>query len=252
MNRVGTYQRPAYFVYQLFWTSLDWLFPPFCGGCGKLGYRWCETCDEAAQNTKDQYCLSCGAKLGVEKKCAKCSNPSDNRYIIQPCFAYTGPVKNAVHQLKYKKDIGLGDAMAKPMIHVFENLNWKVELLTPVPTGKIRQVDRGYNQAGLIAKPIALSQGIQYCPEAIVRRKETQSQVRLSAESRRINVRDAFQANPQMVSGKSICLVDDVTTTGSTMEACMDALYQAGAECVYGFTFAKAVLNHADLDDRMD
>lgn len=172
--------------------------------------------------------------------------------MIHSCFAYTGSVKNAVQRLKYKKDIGLGDAMAKPMIQNFKEMKWDVELIIPVPIGKIRQRDRGYNQAGYLARPIAISQGLKYLPYAVERVKETQSQVKLSVESRRENVKDAFEAYPLLVKGKSICLIDDVTTTGATMEACMKALYDAGAQKVYGLTFAKALLHHSELNDQMD
>lgn len=249
MPKVGTSSRPAYFVYQLFWSSLDWLFPPVCGGCGKLGYRWCVACDEQAVKTGEKYCLICGSLLGTKNICNGCCDRGDKKYIIRSYSAYTGSVKNAIHQLKYKNDIGLGDALANPMIRLYQSLGWNVDIIVPIPISERRYHERGYNQAGLLAKPLALANGIEYQPEAVRKKRDTPSQVKLSAEKRKLNVQDAFQADPQMIKGKAICLVDDVTTTGATIQAAMDAVYLAGAKAVFGLTFAKAVLDSAEIND---
>jgi ComF family protein len=117
-------------------------------------------------------------------------------------------------------------------------------MVTPVPLSVARQAERGYNQASLLARPLALAASLPFQPQALRKIRETPSQVGLTVEQRRGNVRDAFQANPGMVSKKIVLVIDDVTTSGATFEACSWALFEAGARKVYGLTLARAV--HGD------
>ena len=104
---------------------------------------------------------------------------------------------------------------------------WEADLVTPVPLSPDRQAERGYNQSALLARPIALKQGWRYLPVCLTRNRNTKSQVSLSIEERKQNVADAFSAVPELVAGKVILLVDDVTTTGSTLNECVRALKEA-------------------------
>ncbi len=127
------------------------------------------------------------------------------------------------------------------MIHCLEEASWAVDLVIPVPLSPGRSVERGYNQAALLARPLALFTGLDYRPKGLVRCRETRSQVGLSLSERRLNVAGAFQANPSMVSGRSVLSVDDVTTSGTTLQACAEALLAAGAKNVFALTLARAV-----------
>jgi ComF family protein len=122
-----------------------------------------------------------------------------------------------------------------------KNLAWQIDVIIPVPLGVARQKERGYNQAALIARPVALGTGRSYRPKALSRVRETKTQVGLSIEERRKNVGGAFKAERQRVVDKNVLLIDDVLTTGSTMEACAAALIEAGAGKVYGLTLARAL-----------
>jgi ComF family protein len=104
--------------------------------------------------------------------------------------------------------------------------------------------ERGYNQAGLLAKPLSILQNWNYSPGAVFRVRDTRSQVGLSAPERRLNISNAFRADPVRVSGKVILLLDDVTTTGATLTACSEALIKAGAKSVYALTLARALPYH--------
>jgi ComF family protein len=145
-----------------------------------------------------------------------------------------------LHGLKYRRDLGLSEALASPIAGYASSLGWEVDVLTPVPLGRGRLIERGYNQAGLIAWPLSLALGIAFAPSALSRTRETRSQVGLSRAERRANVRDAFEARPSAVKGLNVMLVDDVATTGATISSCAEALHAAGARDVFALTVARA------------
>jgi ComF family protein len=158
---------------------------------------------------------------------------------------FEGPIRNALHRLKYKGDIALGEVLARPLVGLFKDMGWAVDLVAPVPLGVARKAERGYNQATLLAQPFALGSRLVFRPEALVKTRDTRTQVGLSAPERRTNVAGAFRANPKVVKNKLVVVVDDVTTSGATIEACAQALLEAGARQVYGLTLARP----AFLDD---
>jgi ComF family protein len=116
-----------------------------------------------------------------------------------------------------------------------------VDLVVPVPVSLSRRSERGYNQAALLARPIALFYGLDYRPKALMKLRETRSQVGLTVEERKANVDDAFFGEQRIVKGKNILVVDDVTTSGATLNACAHVLRNAGAEEVYCLTLARAL-----------
>jgi ComF family protein len=154
---------------------------------------------------------------------------------------FAGPVREAVHRLKYGGDMGLGEAMGSAMTRSLLKLNWSLDLVTCVPLGLVRMKERGYNQASLLARPIALFFGLPYRVHLLKRWRETRSQVGLNMNERRDNMVDAFRADGRQVVGKSILVVDDVATSGATLNASARALLEAGAAHVYAFTLARAL-----------
>lgn len=153
-------------------------------------------------------------------------------------------MQTALHAVKYRRDIGLADAVAADMVEFVTSLDWNVDMLIPVPLGKARLKERGYNQVALVARPLAYELGVEYAPRGLTKIRETRSQVGLNASQRKENVREAYQADPSVVTRKSILLMDDVATTGSTVSACTDALLSAGASEVYALTIARALSHH--------
>ena len=157
---------------------------------------------------------------------------------------FEGPIRLAIHALKYNQNLALGDAFAPYLAEYVRELGWQVDLVVPVPLGRQRLKERGYNQVGLLAKPLASRMGWQFSNQVLVRARETRSQVGLSPVERKENISGAFRADPARAAGKSILLMDDVVTTGSTLEACSEALVKAGAKTVYALTLAKALPHH--------
>jgi competence protein ComFC len=233
--------RPAYRLYRLVWTSLDWVYPPRCGGCGSIGSRFCDSCLQETQIIPPPFCTVCGRSLESSRICRDCQADPPGFTAMRSWAYFAGPLRNAMHRLKYKGDIALGDALAQPLIRLLATTDWNIDLVTAVPLGVARQAERGYNQAALLAKPIAISRGAPLRLKALRKLRETRSQVGLSVLERRQNVENAFQADPGSVQGKRILLIDDVTTSGATVKACTKALNQVGARQVFVLTLAHAV-----------
>ena len=120
-------------------------------------------------------------------------------------------------------------------------------MIIPAPLGRGRLRERGYNQVALVAKPLSYELGWSYAPGALNKVRDTRSQVGLTISQRRDNVSKAYQAEPVKVNRKSVLLMDDVSTTGSTITSCTEALCAAGAREVYVLTIARALAHH-DLD----
>jgi ComF family protein len=229
-----------YGSYRLVWLALDLIFPPQCAGCGKPGTRWCSECQGQVRQIQGDICPKCGDPQRDSRLCAACRASPPSYECLRSWAAFDGPVREAIHRLKYKRDMALGDTLAAQSGPILRALGWPIELVTPVPLSQGRHRERGYNQAGLIARPLALALGLKYAPHAVSRWRETRSQVGLTGEQRRQNVRGAFRIEGAEVRGRSILLVDDVATTGSTLSSAAEALLAGGAGKVYAFTVARA------------
>jgi len=232
--------RPAYLVYQWLWSTLDLLFPPTCGGCGEGGVRWCDACQENVEIISPPICEMCGGNIPTQGLCFDCHQQPITTIAIRSWAFFNGPLRTAIHNLKYKRDISLGIVMVRPIIDLFSTLGWEIDIISPVPLGVARMSERGYNQSVLLARPLAMSTGINYRPQALNRVRETISQVGLTVRQRRENVNNAFRSSCGEVEGKSVLVIDDVMTSGATLESCAAALIQSGARCVYALTLARA------------
>jgi competence protein ComFC len=236
-------KRFSYTLYRSTWNVLDLLFPPVCGGCGKTGSRWCAECQQNVQVLQDPLCDVCGLPQDTNGVCDTCSAERPHFRALRAWAVFEDPVRKALHGLKYRRDISLGDALAAYMLNYVKGLNWPIDMVIPIPLGRKRYKERGYNQVGMIAKPLALALGVEFAPKALMRCKETRSQVGLSKRERQKNVLGAFQAGAG-VNGRRILVLDDVSTTGSTLSSSAEALFLAGAKDVYALTVARALPHH--------
>jgi competence protein ComFC len=248
---------PAFFLYHSLWRALDWLFPPSCGGCSQPGFRWCSACQQQIQRITEPICARCGDPLADQslaaqpaaQLCYDCQAHLPMYQSLRSYGVFSGPLREALHRLKYQRDIGIGESLSKHLIELYNELKWDIDLVVPVPLGQKRARERGYNQSGLLAWPLACAIQKPYQPDALQRSRNTRSQVGLSAIERRENVDGAFTAHGDNVRGKVVLVIDDVMTTGSTISACAQALRTAGASFVYALTLARAV-SKTDLDDQ--
>jgi ComF family protein len=223
---------------KLIWSILDLLFPPVCAGCGKPGTRWCLDCQNRLVSLPEPICEVCGIPQRKHGICALCLTSRPPYDELRSWAVFEGPVRSAIHRLKYRRDIGLGEALASPLKKFVLNCGWQIDMVIPVPLSTQRYRERGYNQIALVANPLSMQLGLVYSSKALIRTKHTRSQVGLSALERKTNVEDAFLGNTKLVTGKSILLMDDVSTTGATISSGSTALKKSGASKVFALTLA--------------
>jgi ComF family protein len=217
---------------------LELVFPARCFGCGASGAFWCQACNGLVVRLTGRLCPACGEPVRDNAACVRCRR-SPFPFPVRSVARYQGPLARALVQLKYRPSTEMAAVMAGWLEGLVLQEGWTPQIVVPVPLGRMRQRQRGYNQVALIARSLAGSLGIDFRPEAIQRIRETRSQVGLDAEARRTNVQGAFQAKPQDVQNSTVCLVDDLMTTGATLVSCAEALRLAGCRQVLGLSVGR-------------
>lgn len=165
--------------------------------------------------------------------------------MLRSWAVFDSPVQDGLHTLKYRGNIAIGEGFALQMLDFLHSLQWSIDMIVPMPLGKQRLRERGYNQVAVVAQPLAYFAGISYEPNALWKSRETRSQVGLNVHQRHENVQNAYQADPRVVRHASILLMDDVATTGSTISSSTEALLAAGAREVFAITIARALSHHS-------
>lgn len=225
-----------------YWSDfVDLLFP-----------RCCEACEGELLGNESLICTAC--RIGLPRVESDSTLQSTLFYKfsgirqVSGVFAFLvftkkGKVQNLLHALKYKKqrDVGvlLGTMMAQEMAS--RNQFPLADFIVSVPLHKRRQQERGYNQSDAFAEGISKVTGIPWSGIVMQRTRYTKSQTGKSKAERRENVRGIFELTADVqIKGKRIILVDDVLTTGATLEACLEILIGAGCNDIYIMTIAAA------------
>jgi ComF family protein len=242
MGMAGLSMSPAYGVYRFFWRLIDWIYPPHCAGCSKIGVRWCNDCIKGVIKIDNNICHICGSPQLGDWLCNNCGGVTQNYEAIRSWGIFDGGLRIAIHQLKYEQNIGLGESLSIHLINKLLKQDWTIDLIVPVPLSPNRLRERGYNQSRLLSKPLSLATGIALSSKSLLRVKETRSQVGLNFQERIKNVEGAFWADSSLVSHKNILVIDDLTTTGATIKSCANALKESGCASVYGLTLARPLL----------
>lgn len=198
----------------------DLIFPPQCGGCGRVDFRWCATCFDDLQAAPATFRAS--PQLGLAG--------------VGASGLYEGMLKQAIRAFKYDGEVELAAPLAERLTVTLEQQNWPCDFIAPVPLSVNRVAERGYNQADLLGRRVAEQMNIPYRPDVLRRERDTEQQARLNIQQRAENVKDAFAAED--AADQFVLLIDDVVTTGATLKACVEALKNAGAASVYAITVA--------------
>lgn len=217
---------------------LDLLLPSRCGGCNRLGGLFCDSCRLAIQRLEPPLCRRCGLELEHAGASCGCRHRLRSLASLRSTGAYQGPLEKAIRRFKYDGRRPLARPLGRLIAEWVLLEGLAGDLVTCVPLHPRRQRARGYNQSELLAREAAARLGLE-CRFQLTRWRETPPQVGLDRASRLDNVRGAFRWRAQDLARSSVLLIDDVATTGATLDACAAALRAAGSGPVTGLTVAR-------------
>ncbi len=243
----------------LFRNFIDLLYPPRCPIChaflkhfDRPAEGFCPDCLGAFSKLASPLCPICGRPFlsGIQEDhvCEEClrKRPFFDKALAP--YLYNGRIMDAVHQYKYRGKAQMARALG-PLVASFGREWMKEEkdlVVMPVPLHRKRLRKRGFNQSLLLARHVAPRLGAPVDYRSLCRIRDTQVQTGLKREERRKNVKRAFEVvDRDAVKGKTILLVDDVATTGSTLNECARVLKRAGCAKVYCLVLARAPVEHA-------
>ena len=221
-------------------AALDMLFPPRCVGCGSFEAFLCRRCGEGLPPATPPRCAVCWRPYKGSGLCPKCRRQRPAFTGLRSPYVFRDTVRELVHALKYDHQAALATPAASLLSRYLEEENIGADILIPVPLYPRRERARGYNQSALLARGLGRLVGLPVEDRALIRERNTPSQAeRASAEERRLNVEGAFRHRGEGFSGQRVLLIDDVATTGATLDACARVLRESGAASVWALTFAR-------------
>jgi ComF family protein len=229
---------------------LDLIFPPLCGGCDTptetLG--WCAECSKSAEILPYILCPVCSRRAPEGLSCRECKKKTALAGLIAPFHYSARPIRETIWQIKYRWAYMYTDTLAReierylrehtPPLPAFEAPAF---LFVPVPLAAGRLKERGFNQALLLASSLGKLLSIPVVADTLMRVRETKPQIECETpKERRENMLGAFALRENAsLKGKTILLVDDVYTSGATMNECARLLKEAGAQAVWGVAVAR-------------
>ena len=217
------------------------LFPPVCPLCEEIlpdgKTRICASCRPKATYLTEPLCLRCGKEIADEEKeyCTDCEKKPKSFVRGFPAMSYREPIRRSIVKFKYQNKSSYADCFATEIIraHGRDIKDVAPEVLIPVPVHKRKLEKRGYNQAEVLANSLGAYLDIPVDAGIIRRVVNTTPQKSLNDEERQKNLEKAFISDKKQVQYKKVMLVDDIYTTGATIEACTKILKNAGAKEVY-------------------
>lgn len=239
-------------------TFGDLLFPPRCAICAELlepdappallSKDFCPDCRDGLEPIPEAHCRLCGipfkTTLPTVHTCAQCLRRTPAFDQALAAGKFSGSLRKAIHIFKYSGRGGLARPLARFMALELDPPFYppQTELILPVPLHWRRLRERGFNQALFLARELFAAHKDRIRYDLLTRTRWTEPQINFSGPERHRNVRHAFDVtDPDKVKGKSVMLVDDVFTTGATVNECARVLQKAGAETVLVLTLARVV-----------
>lgn len=221
---------------------LSFLFPQWCVGCGRGGDLLCPSCLGSLAPVFPPLCPLCGTPQASGVLCPNCVSSSAAIDGIRSPFRFEGVMRQAVYELKYGNLRTLALPLARLLKNYLDANPLPVDALVPVPLHKKRLRGRGYNQSLLLARKLGRLCGLPVVSDCLVRERHSLPQARTSGVSeRQSNVSGAFACCDRRFQGRKVLLIDDVATSGATLNACAVALKAGGAASVWGLTLAKEI-----------
>ncbi len=222
--------------------ALDLLFPRWCVGCGKEGDFICPSCRQSLPRIKPPLCPRCGQPQSSDALCPNCTDWQAEIDGIRAPFRFEGTIRQAILELKYRNLRALSGLLARLLYDYLSTSPLPGEVLVPVPLHRKRLRERGYNQSRLLARELSLLSDLPLVDDCLIRQRHSSPQAKTpNVDQRRSNVADAFSCRDRRLKDKQVLLIDDVSTSGATLDACARALKASGAASVWGLALAKEV-----------
>ena len=224
---------------------LQCIYPRRCPVCDGVFYFFDKElihpdCRKKLAPVVQPYCFYCGKGLSDEQTelCADCRRRRRSFRRNVAAFGYNEAARESVARFKYRGRQSYALVYAEELwaLRKEEIVSFRADALVPVPIHRDRLIRRGYNQAELLAEELSRLSGIPLRRDVLFRTKRTKAQKALGPEARIRNLSDAFSVKGSVKDLKTVILVDDIFTTGATLEACTRALFAAGVRTVYGVT----------------
>ncbi|MBN2102617.1 ComF family protein [bacterium] len=227
------------FLHQLIDPVLDFIYPPVCPVCGEMMETYVPVCHGCQLLMKNQ--------INIRHHQSGDFNHLDGPFFLNDVITfwqYSPKIETCIHLVKYQSRKKLGDFIVRMLNESIQSLHLPYpDTIMPVPLHPRRFRERGYNQSQIYAGAISRITGIELNNRLLKRIRYTQTQTRLSAEARQANVRDAFTIKRfSHMQNRAVWLIDDVITSGATINSCAKACRDAGASSVIGIGLSRPQL----------
>jgi len=229
---------------KILYKGIEIIYPSTCPICTQILDKKmdekvyiCEKCRKKLFYIESPRCLKCGKPVDNAETefCYDCSRVKHLYTQGVGVWAYTDEIKNSIYQFKYHNKREYGEFYGLELRNQYESIirNWDADVLIPVPLHKSKLRKRGYNQAEIIAKSIGKLMDIPVDSQLVIREKKTLAQKELNDKERLKNLENAFNIVEKVVKYKNVIIVDDIYTTGTTIDACAQILMKSGVSKVY-------------------
>lgn len=239
-NTKNNISEPIGTIFKIKDIVLSFIFPKTCPVCDKvIGHdkTICADCIKKIQYISEPRCKKCGKSLKDSEK-EYCIDCEKNHHLYKcgiAAFLYDDVISKSIYRFKYHNRRTYAEFYGEAIAKMYGALirSWHADVIIPVPIHEKKLIKRGYNQAGLIAKKLGENLGMNVDESVLLRTVNTRPQKEMTKAERRKNLEKAFKISRNVVKYKKVILVDDIYTTGSTIDECTRALLGAGIQAVY-------------------
>ncbi|MDP4278937.1 MAG: ComF family protein [Dehalococcoides mccartyi] len=221
-------------------TLLDLVFPQQCLACGKEGKLFCAKCSGSLSYITPPVCTLCGHHTGDDGVCPMCLSGRVHLDGLRSVFNFEGGIAQAIYALKYHNLRSVAPLLGDFLADYLKQNPIPADIVVPVPLHPSRLKYRGYNQSLLLARELCRRTGLKLDEHWLERSLSSAPQARTKSRAERLeNVKNAFIFKYPTTTAPRVIIIDDVATTGATLNACAATLKEAGALSVWGLTIAR-------------
>lgn len=230
----------------MFKSIIDYVFPPTCSFCSEFTYQshhFCNKCWIKLGFISKPYCQTCGKPFELDISegliCGRCLQTPPSYDFARSLLRFDENSKKVIHSFKYHDKVEFGKIFSNLLFRFYHHEINHIDYVVPVPMNRLKRLFRMYNQADLLGIHIAKKLNKPVICDALIKLRWTRSQVYLNRKARKDNLKNSLKLNSMYdVKNKTILLIDDVMTTGSTLEYCSKILKSAGTKSVIALTVA--------------